>query len=105
MNKKNLCIDLDTQLMHYEPPMDDIMNITNALSIVNELMAKAIAFVGLNDLGGAATCINKVWTWLGEGDASISSAAEAYTEITKIYRQIEDTGLIGLPTVCPFVIH
>lgn len=99
MNKKNIVIDLDAQLFHYE---DGNESVIGALTIVNEMLAHANARIQNSDIGEAASYINKVEEWLGWQQASIATAADAYDEIHKIYANIEATDLIELPTVCPF---
>lgn len=99
MNKKNIVIDLDAQRFHYE---DGNESVTGALAIVNENLAHANALIQMSDIGEAANYINKVESWLGWELATITTAAEAYDEIHKIYANIEATNLIKLPAVCPF---
>lgn len=99
MNKKNIVIDLDAQLFYYE---DGNASVIGALTIVNEMLAHANALIQMSDISEAANHINKVEAWLGWEPAIITTAAEAYDEIHKIYANIEATDLIELPTVCPF---
>lgn len=102
MTLKNIVIDVDEEKFYYGNTTEQ--NIVNALVIVNELLAHANALVQNNDVVSAAVLINKVWVWLGQTAATITTAGEAYTEISKIYTQLEGTGTIDLPEVCPFEI-
>ena len=102
MNKKNICIDLDTQRFMYEPPYEGD-DVTSSLAIMNATLADAAALAHLNSLESSQTLINRIEDWMGEEQSTIDSTATALSCIDKLYGIVLNSGLVPLPEPCPFI--
>ena len=100
-NVKQVFIDVSSSEFVYGDVQD--LSIIESLPIVNAKLTRAIALCNNGNYAMSGTIVNSVRTWLGLGTFSPTDSSSVNNAIEDCYSFIEDTGLVSLPTPCPFV--
>lgn len=100
-NLKQVFIDVSSREFVYGDVQD--LSVIESLPIVNARLTRAIALCNNGDYAMSGTIVNSVRTWLRLPAFSPTDSHSVNEAIEDCYSFIENTGLVPLPTPCPFV--